>query len=318
MALHLGGRAVGDLAAVIEHRYSLGNVHHHRHVVLDQDDRGAPFPIHLEDKAGHVLFFFLVHAAHRLIEQQQLRVERQGAAKFDALSQAVGEAAGRLLAQIFEFEKLDQLLDPGAVRRLLALRQPPIDKGRQDPGAHPHMAAEHDVVEHGHAGKQRDVLKRAGDAERGDAGRPGAGHVPAFEPDRAGVGLVEAADDVEQRGLAGAVRSDDRRQAAAAHRERDVLDRAHAAKMLGHAADGEQRVPVHRGRIAAHIARHGAACISSARPPNHPCRAIMAVMMLTQAAECNCFNSDFRGAPSGSCRGRSARETIVQGIVCTW
>jgi hypothetical protein len=25
----------------------------------------------------------------------------------------------------------------------------------------------------------------------------------------------------------------------------------------------------------------------------------MAVMMLTQAAECNCFNSDFRGGPSG-------------------
>ena len=132
MALHFGRGAVGDLAAVIEHGDPLGNVHHHRHVVLDQDDRRAPLPVHLEDEAGHVLFFFLVHAAHRLVEQQQLGVERQRAAEFDPLSQAVGEAAGRLLAQILEFEKLDQLLDPGAVRHLLALRQSPIDKRRQD------------------------------------------------------------------------------------------------------------------------------------------------------------------------------------------
>ena len=35
------GRAVGDLGAVVEHHDVVGDLHHHRHVVLDQQDRGA-------------------------------------------------------------------------------------------------------------------------------------------------------------------------------------------------------------------------------------------------------------------------------------
>ena len=305
MTLHLVGGAVGDLAAVIEHGDPLGNVHHHRHVVLDQDDRRAPFPVHLEDEARHVLFFFLVHAAHRLVEQQELRVERQRAAELDPLAQTIGEAAGRLLAQILQLEELDQLLDPGAVRHLLALRHAPIDDRRQHSGAHPHVAAEHDVVEHGHAAEQSDVLKGAGDAERGDARGPDPGHVPALEPDRAGIRPVEAADDVEHRGLAGAVRADDRGQPAAAHLERHVLDRAHAAEMLRDAEDREQRLAALRRRMAAHFARHGyRPHFPTCRP--YPCRAIMAVMMRTQSVDCNRFGSAKPSAAAKACPRRAA------------
>ncbi len=70
ITLHLGGAALGDLAAAIEHGDPIRNVHHHRHVVFDQDDRRAPLLVHVEDIAGHVFFFFLVHPAHRLVEQQ--------------------------------------------------------------------------------------------------------------------------------------------------------------------------------------------------------------------------------------------------------
>ena len=35
------GRAVGDLAAVVEHGDVVGQVHHHADVVLDEDDRRA-------------------------------------------------------------------------------------------------------------------------------------------------------------------------------------------------------------------------------------------------------------------------------------
>ena len=41
IAADLGGRAVGDLAAVVEHRDAVGQVHHHADVVLDQDDGDA-------------------------------------------------------------------------------------------------------------------------------------------------------------------------------------------------------------------------------------------------------------------------------------
>src|SRR5437667_10635904 len=38
----LVGRALGDLAAHVEHGDAIRDVHDHAHVVLDQDDRGAP------------------------------------------------------------------------------------------------------------------------------------------------------------------------------------------------------------------------------------------------------------------------------------
>src|SRR6516164_9079916 len=110
VTLHLAWTALGNLASVIEDGDPFRDVHHHRHVVLDQDDRRAPLLVYFENEAGHVLFFFLVHAAHRLVQQQQLRVERQRSAQFDALSKPIGETADLLLAQVFQFEKLDQLL----------------------------------------------------------------------------------------------------------------------------------------------------------------------------------------------------------------
>ena len=56
-----------------------------------------------------------------------LGVERQRAAELDPLAQAVGQRAGLLLAQILQFEEVDQLLAPGAMGHLLALRHAPID-----------------------------------------------------------------------------------------------------------------------------------------------------------------------------------------------
>src|SRR5438067_2045511 len=98
------------------------------------------------------------------------------------------------------------------MRYLLFLRQAPIEEGGEHPSLHVHVTPEHDVVEHRHAGEQRDVLERTGDPERGDMRWPGAGDVLAGESNAAGVGPVETADHVEKRGLAGAVRADNRDQ----------------------------------------------------------------------------------------------------------
>src|SRR5215831_16977403 len=38
VALHLGRRAIGNLAAVVEHHHPVRQVHHHAHVVLDEGD----------------------------------------------------------------------------------------------------------------------------------------------------------------------------------------------------------------------------------------------------------------------------------------
>ena len=95
---------------------------------------------------------------------------------------------------------------------------------------------ERDRVLDGQRREQPRVLERParGRARRGGRGR--VGHVGAAEHDRAGVGLQEARDQVEQRGLTRAVGADDPEDLALAQVEGDVVDRGDAAEGAGEAA----------------------------------------------------------------------------------
>ncbi len=79
------------------------------------------------------------------------------------------------------------------------------DRSRPCPAT---VRADHHVLEQRHRREQRQVLERAGDAEPGDAVRRHVEQVLAVEPHRARRRLVDAADDVEHRRLAGTVRTD--------------------------------------------------------------------------------------------------------------
>ena len=73
--------------------------------------------------------------------------------------------------------------------------------------------------------------------------RSGASAVDALagEGDAAGIGREGAGDQVEQRGLAGAVRADHREDRALRHLEADAVDRDQAAEALADIVDGKQR-----------------------------------------------------------------------------
>ena len=60
-----------------------------------------------------------------------------------------------------------------------------------------------------------------------------AGDVLALEHDRAGARIEDPGDDIEDRGLAGAVGADDGKNFARSHLEADVADRMHPAKAQG-------------------------------------------------------------------------------------
>src|SRR5262249_11324430 len=68
--------------------------------------------------------------------------------------------------------------------------------------------------------------------------------VPAFERDRAGVGLGAAGDEIEECGLARAVRADHRAQLAGIEIEVQIRDRLEAAEGFVHALGGEQEWPL--------------------------------------------------------------------------
>jgi hypothetical protein len=107
---HFLRRAVGDLAAVVEHHHPVADVHHHAHVVLDQHDGGAELVVDVEHEAAHVLLFLQVHAGHRLVQQQELRLGGERARELDALLQAVGQAPDRRLADVLDLEEVDDFL----------------------------------------------------------------------------------------------------------------------------------------------------------------------------------------------------------------
>src|SRR5436190_11285169 len=238
--------AVADLPAVVEHDDAVGDVHHHAHVVLDQDDRRAELVVDVEDEAAHVLLLLDVHPRHRLVEEQHLRLHRQRAAEVDALLQAVRHLADRRLAVGLDLEEVDDVLDHLTMRRLLALGGVPAERKTkgllEEVGLHLQVAPAHDVVEDAHALEQRQVLERARDAQLRDLVRVHLAEGPAAQVDRAFLRLVDAVDAVEHRALACAVRADDGADLVLADVERDVGERLDAAEAEVDVADVEDDV----------------------------------------------------------------------------
>ncbi len=130
--------------------------------------------------------------------------------------------------------------------------------------------------------------------------RPGVGDVAAFEGDRTAVGPVEPADHVEQRGLAGAVGTDDRGDLAALDRDRHVLDRPHAAEPLRYRRGGKQNIVGRQRRSSCGFTGHAAS--ASPRKFGCTCNCVMAGMMLTQSRECNHLRSGALADPAASRR----------------
>ena len=87
-----------------------------------------------------------------------------------------------------------------------------------------HLEDGADVLLDGHAAEDRGFLRQVADAEAGAAVHRHAGDVVAVELDGAVVGLDQAGDHVEDRGLAGAVRAEQADRLAARHREAGIVD----------------------------------------------------------------------------------------------
>jgi hypothetical protein len=92
---------------------------------------------------------------------------------------------------------------------LVAVRPRQAEHRGEDVGAAKMVRAEHHVLQDGQVREQPDALERPGDAQLREAVRRGAGQRLAAPGEGARLRLDEAADDVEQGRLAGAVGADD-------------------------------------------------------------------------------------------------------------
>ncbi len=103
------------------------------------------------------------------------------------------------------------------------------------------MRADQDVVPHAHAAEQRDILEGAADAQPRHAVARHALERTPLEQDIAVSVPIDAADAVEQRGLAGPVGADQAADLAVLDVERDAGQRDHAAEAHGYVGDEQQR-----------------------------------------------------------------------------
>ena len=131
---------------------------------------------------------------------------------------------------MLDLEKVDDLLDLAAIGELLASRASDPDGLLEEGRAHLQIAAGHDVVEHAHPAEQRNILERPRNALRGCIVRVHVAPRCAAKRDRALLRVVDAVDDVQQRALPCAVRTDDRAHLMLAHVEGDVGERLDAAE----------------------------------------------------------------------------------------
>ena len=102
---------------------------------------------------------------HRLVEEHELRVLDERPSELDPLLDPVGQIGHVGVAMAREVEEVDDLLDALALRLLLPDGSREEEHAPEDPGLAVQVAADHQVLEHGHAPEKGEVLERAADAE---------------------------------------------------------------------------------------------------------------------------------------------------------
>src|SRR5262249_14992918 len=138
-------------------------------------------------------------------------------------------------------EKLDDFFNLLAGDRLFAPRPSKIDHRLERCRLHMGVPTNKDVLDHGRMAEYREVLERPPHTEPGIGGRLLARHIAAVEAHFAPGRPQYAADDIEQRRLAGPVGSDQAADLAAIDDEVDVDQRLQAAEMLGDMVEFEER-----------------------------------------------------------------------------
>ena len=189
-----------------------------------------------------------VHAGHRLVQHDQFRVGHQRSCHFQQLALAAGKRAGVIVLLFDQQEAFQQRLGFFDVRLLLL---PPHagEQRAEHAFARLHGGTEEHVVEHGQTAHHLGQLEGADHAHARHFFGLHVGHVLAVELPGAGVRRIEAGHQVEERGFAGAVRSDQRGDAVPFDFEVAHVHGGHAAEFAGHVVGHEDRVGLVHARL---------------------------------------------------------------------
>ena len=165
-----------------------------------------PSPRSAAQQIGERLLLKLPQAGGRLVQDHDHRIGGERARHFEQALLAERQIAGEVAELLAEADALQLMQRLGARGAFLGAVEP--QRAGEESRARARIGAEQHVVDQRHVRPQLDVLERPRHALGGDVARRQCGDVVAEEHDPPGVRLCRAGDQVEQRGLAGAIRAD--------------------------------------------------------------------------------------------------------------
>ena len=204
------------------------------HVMLHHHDGRALRRNALQPRL-QLLGFLRVEAGRRLVQQQHIGAAEQRAGDFDLLlhpvRQVVGLAGGEL-RQTDPFQRFQRLAPPPRAAHQAQRIQHVGEAGQ------PRRLPEHHIFQHRQMRQQTDVLETPRHPAAHAQARRDVGDVAPAHADAPGGDRIDAADEIEHGGFAGAVRADERGALAARHAERQILHHLQAAERFGDAVQG--------------------------------------------------------------------------------
>src|SRR5688572_6287970 len=233
-----------DVAAVAEHREFVRDLEQLVHLVGDIDDAFALRP-QVADDLEQMRDFPLGQGRGRLVHDQDVGF--------------VGDRLGdlhHLAVRNRQVAHLDLRIDPDVELleqgRGLAAQRGMIDEPQGVLG----LAPDPDVLRHGHEGHQVQLLMDHGNAVLQRVQRRGQPDVLAAQLERAGIRMIDAGNDLHERGFAGAILAHQGVHRAGPEPERDIIQRDDARKLLSDALD-LQKISRSGGRGAVLDRRRG-------------------------------------------------------------
>ena len=199
--------------------------------MLDQHDRDLEGIPDAPDIGHQLRRLGGVHARSRLVQQDDLGSGCQCPHDLQPTLCAVGETAGGRVRQIRHAEEIQQLQRLFMCLTLALCVAEGMRHRRQQALARRIVQSDLDVVLHAHVPEQADVLKGTRDSHLAELGCGFARRAVPVQHDIAPRGLIDIGQQVEDGGLASAVRADQPGDLGLAHHQRKIIHGSQTAEV---------------------------------------------------------------------------------------
>src|SRR5271157_205670 len=205
--------------------------------MLDHDNREPEMLLHLPQYFEQVPYFPWIHAGTGLVDEEKPWIGGKGPGEFQFSLLAVRKTVGTEFFLAGEFKKFEEHARLLFGRPLTIEISAPPEDGRAQPISFQAEDRRGEILQHGEAVEEPQVLKCPGYAEVRKMVHRHTVKVLAKKNDPAGIGPVNAGNQVEEGCLARTVRADDAERLVLFDEEVEVIDCLNSSKAFLETAD---------------------------------------------------------------------------------